>query len=139
MNPKDPFTTYVTPHFQLGELALWQEQRRFQHAWQMDVAKELCCFLEVVREHFKARPVIITSGYRPPAINAAVGGASGSEHLFDQPEKGAVDVQVERVPILDVETFISARWPYSVGLGARSRGMVHVGIRPGRPRVRWNY
>jgi hypothetical protein len=40
------------------------------------IAKEL----EKIREHL-ARPIFITSGYRCPALNAAVGGAGMSQHL----------------------------------------------------------
>ena len=42
----------------------------------LSLAKEL----EKIREHF-ARPVFVTSGYRCPALNAAVGGANMSQHL----------------------------------------------------------
>ena len=37
--------------------------------------------LEPVRAHF-ARPVAITSGYRSPALNKAVGGAANSAHVL---------------------------------------------------------
>lgn len=37
-------------------------------------------FLEPLREHFGI-PVIISSGYRCPALNRAVGGVSNSQHL----------------------------------------------------------
>lgn len=136
--PTDPFSTFLTPHFQYGELAHWEERRRFRHPYQLETAVILCRFFETVRARFGGRPLIITSGYRPPAVNRAIGGAADSEHLFDKPDKGACDVVMNGVPVLQLQEFIASRWPYSVGLGAR-KGFVHVGIRPGRPRLRWPY
>ncbi len=76
-----PFTARLTPHVTLGEFALGEEARRFDRADQLEIAAELAAFLERVRVAFGGKPIIITSGYRPPAVNAAIGGASNSEHL----------------------------------------------------------
>lgn len=133
-----PLHSYITPHFQYGELALWDERRRFVHQFQMETAHRLCTYLEEVRSHFGGRPVVITSGHRPRTINRAVGGASGSEHLYDVPSKGAADVTAEGVSLLDLQAYIIRTWPYSVGLGAH-RGFIHVGMRPGLQRHRWKY
>lgn len=38
--------------------------------------------LELLRHAIGDRPIIIRSGYRSPAYNAKVGGASGSQHVF---------------------------------------------------------
>jgi GH24 family phage-related lysozyme (muramidase) len=108
LSPQAPFTARITPHIQLGEFALFQEARRFQHQYQLDTAAELAAFLERARVKFGGKPVVISSGFRPRAINSAVGGSSGSEHLYDAP------------------------------YGA-PKGFVHLGIRRGRPRVRWDY
>ena len=137
VRPTDPFSTRLSAHFTLGELALNQEARRFHHQHQVDTAAELCAFLERVRSRFN-KPVVITSGYRPPEINRAVGGASSSEHLFDAPGVGAVDFYVDGAPIQAVQDWCDTEWPYSVGYGA-PKGFVHLGIRKGRPRVRWDY
>ena len=137
VRPGDPFSTRISAHFTLGELALNQEARRFRHQYQVDTAAELCAFLERVRSRF-GKPVIITSGYRPPEINRAVGGASSSEHLFDAPGVGAVDFYVDGASIQVVQDWCDKEWPYSVGYGA-PKGFVHLGIRKGRPRVRWDY
>jgi hypothetical protein len=138
LTPSSPFSARLTPHIQLGELALWQESRRFDHQHQVDTAAELGAFLERCRSHFGGKPVIITSGYRPPTINRAVGGASQSEHLFNAPGVGAVDFFIEGVSVKAVQDWCDANWPCSVGYGA-PRGFVHLGIRKGRPRVRWDY
>ena len=81
---------------------------------------------------------MITSGYRPPEVNAAVGGARRSEHLYDAPDTGAVDFYIKGVSVYEVEAWCDQQFPYSLGYGA-ARGFVHLGMRPGKPRVRWVY
>lgn len=136
--PSSAFTARITPHVQLGEFALFQEARRFDHQYQLDTAAELAAFLERARIRFGGKPVVITSGYRPRAINASVGGASGSEHLYDAPNVGAVDFYIREVNINHVQEWCDANWPYSLGYGA-PKGFVHLGMRRGKPRVRWDY
>jgi len=138
IRPESPFSTRLTPHITLGEFALGQEARRFDEQYQLDMAAELAAFLERVRVRFGGKPIIITSGYRPPAINRSVGGASQSEHLFPAPGEGAVDFYVKNVSIYAVQLWCDVHWPYSLGYGA-DKGFVHLGIRKGRPRIRWDY
>lgn len=132
-----PFSARITPHITLGEFALNEEARRFDRPDQLQIAAELAAFLERVRVAFGGKPVIITSGYRPPAINRAVGGASGSEHLYTQ-GCGAVDFYVKGADIYAVQDWCDKHWPHSLGYGA-PKGFCHLGIRAGRPRVRWDY
>jgi GH24 family phage-related lysozyme (muramidase) len=136
--PSDPFSTKLSPHFTLGEFALGQPARRFTAQHQVDTAIELAAFLERVRVQFGGKRITITSGYRNAAINRAVGGASGSEHLYDAPGVGAVDFFVDGADINAVQAWVDREWPYSVGYGA-PKGFVHLGIRKGRPRIRWDY
>jgi len=136
--PSDPFSTKLTPHFTLGEFALGDPARRFTAQHQVDTAIELATFLEKVRVQFGGKRITITSGFRPAAINRSVGGASGSEHLYDAPGVGAVDFFVDGADINAVQAWVDREWPYSVGYGA-AKGFVHCGIRQGRPRVRWPY
>ena len=138
LSPQAPFTARITPHIQVGEFALGQEARRFQHQYQLDTAAELAAFLERARGAFGGKPVVITSGYRPAAINRSVGGASGSEHLFNAPNVGAVDWYIKGADIYKVQEWCVKNWPYSTGLGA-PKGFIHTGIRAGRPRVCWDY
>jgi uncharacterized protein YcbK (DUF882 family) len=138
LTPASPFSANITPHIKLGEFALNQEVRRFDHQHQINTAAELAAFLERARTRFGNRPVIITSGYRPPAVNRNVGGASQSEHLYNAPGVGAVDFYIDGVNIQKVQDWCDKEWPYSVGYGA-PKGFVHLGIRANRPRVRWDY
>jgi len=138
LTPNKPFSFKVTPHIAYGELALNEEARRFTKQHQCDTAIVLCNFLEKARVAFGNKPIVITSGYRPPKVNASVGGASRSEHLYDAPDTGAVDFYIEGVNIYDLQEWCKAHWPFSLGLGA-PKGFVHCGIRPGRPKVVWIY
>ncbi len=67
-----------------------------------------------------------------------MGGASSSEHLYSAPGVGAVDFYIQGADINAVQSWVDSEWPYSLGYGA-AKGFCHVGIRAGRPRVRWNY
>jgi GH24 family phage-related lysozyme (muramidase) len=137
LRPSSPFSARITPHIRLGEFAMDQEARRFDRQDQVDIAAELAAFLERARKQFGNLPVVITSGYRPPSVNAQVGGASNSEHLY-KPGCGAVDFYIEGADIRAVQNWCDQQWPHSVGYGA-PKGFVHLGIRQGRPRVRWVY
>ncbi len=136
--PSSPFSAKLTPNFTLGEFALGDPARRFTAQHQVDTAIELAKFLERVRTAFGDKRVTITSGYRPPAINRSVGGASASEHLFNATDVGAVDFYIDGADINKVQAWCDKEWPYSLGYGA-PKGFVHLGIRQGRPRVRWDY
>jgi GH24 family phage-related lysozyme (muramidase) len=135
--PSSPFATRVTPNLTYGELCLGEERRRFVNQSQCDIAAEICVFIEKARAQFGNKPVIITSGHRPPAVNQAVGGASNSEHLY-KPGCGAIDWYINGVPVKTVQDWCVKNWPYSTGLGA-PKGFIHTGIRAGKPRVVWDY
>jgi len=138
LSPNSPFSARITPHITLGEFALGQEARRFDYQHQVDTAAELAAFLERARATFGGKPVIITSGYRPAAINRSVGGASSSEHLYNAPGIGAVDWYINGVDIYKLQDWCVKHWPYSTGLGAPKR-LIHTGIRQGKPRLTWPY
>jgi putative chitinase len=58
--------------------------------------------LEPVRRHF-AKPVRINSGYRGPALNAAVGGSAKSQHCNGE----AVDFEIDGLPNPDLAKWVS--------------------------------
>ena len=135
--PASPFTTLITPHITYGEICVNEERRRFANQSQCDICTELCVFIEKARAQFGNKPVIITSGNRPENVNQAVGGASNSEHLY-KPGCGAIDFFISGVPVKTVQDWCDAKWPFSLGYGA-TKGFIHLGIRTGRLRVRWDY
>ncbi|MEO0867088.1 MAG: D-Ala-D-Ala carboxypeptidase family metallohydrolase [Cyanobacteria bacterium J06642_11] len=138
LTPEMSFDTLITPHITYGEFAKYQEERRFRHAYQCQTAYEICQFLEKCRTHFGNNPLVLTSGYRPPEVNARIGGARRSEHLYSAPDTGAVDFYIKNVSVYEVEAWCDQQFPYSIGYGA-ARGFVHLGMRSGKPRVRWVY
>lgn len=65
--------------------------------------RALCEFvLEPVRAHY-GRPVIIHSGYRSPAVNAAIKGSKTSQHMKGE----AADFHVEGRTVYEVATWLS--------------------------------
>ena len=138
LTPQSAFSVKITPNIRLGEFALDQEARRFQQQHQIDTATTLANFMEKVRREFKGLPLIISSGYRPKAVNDAAGGAKNSEHLYSCPHEGAVDFYIEGAAIQQVQAYCDKHWPYSVGYGA-PKGFVHLGRRADGQRRRWDY
>ena len=100
----DPTTTYLTPHFTLDEMTYSDTANELGLANDpdADAFEELtatCELLEKVRAACGGHPVIVSSGYRCPAVNAAVGGASNSAHTWG----GAADFTVPAFgSVLDV-------------------------------------
>jgi hypothetical protein len=93
---------------------------------------KLCTYLDGVREFLGNRPIRITSGYRDPQSNRAVGGASDSRHMYGD----AVDFWVEGLDVVDVFEKLKGYHPRG-GL-AVGNGFVHIDLRPGPP-ARWAY
>jgi uncharacterized protein YcbK (DUF882 family) len=126
------------------QLAAWNELQETLGSEQLQTfadlyraAMVLAEFVQKARDHF-GKSAIITSGHRPAKINAQVGGASRSEHLYDAKDTGAVDFYVDGTSVYTLQAWADKEWPYSLGYGA-PRGFIHVGMRPGKPRVRWDY
>lgn len=76
-------TTWLTAHFSLEEMTATQ-QRGLDNRPPPAVLKRLRAtaqVLEAVRTRLGDAPILITSGYRSPAVNQAVGGAASSAHM----------------------------------------------------------
>lgn len=77
----------LTDHFSLSELTHSQtaDRRGIDNSASDDIVANLTRVaqtLEQVRVLLGSRPVTISSGYRSPDLNRAVGGARNSAHLF---------------------------------------------------------
>jgi hypothetical protein len=135
--PNSGFDYQLTPNVSYGELCLQSPERRFHQQHQCETGMVLAQFVQKARDTFNC-PAVITSAYRPPRINTAVGGAINSEHLYDTPSTGAIDFYLDGMPVKELQDWADRAWSYSLGLGA-PKGFIHIGIRPGHPRIRWNY
>ena len=74
----------LTPHFTLAELTRSTTAQRLglNNEPPQEVVPRLILtaeMLERIRSHL-GKPVIVTSGYRGPAVNRAVGGVTSSDH-----------------------------------------------------------
>ena len=87
----------LSPHFTLGEMCKTEANlENVPNEAQVENLKRLCGWLEMLRSEWNKRygegddPIIINSGYRSEAVNRAVGGVAGSNHLTGC----AVDIHV---------------------------------------------
>lgn len=122
----------LTENFSLPEFAS-KDGAAFPEDVKTNLA-ELAENLQVLRDHF-ARSVTVTSGYRSPAHNVRIGGASDSFHVRGM----AADLQIAgvapRVVYNAIELLIKSGKMKEGGLGLYS-GWVHYDIR-GR-KIRWD-
>jgi len=114
VKPPAPAISSVTPdmqlseHFKLNEFTKSETAIRKridntpspQHASNLKLVCEK--ILEPVRKHF-GKPIRINSGYRGPALNAAVGGSSKSQHCNGE----AVDFEIDGLPNPDLAKWVA--------------------------------
>ncbi len=93
------------------------------------IDSDLVSVLQKIRNHF-GKPVTITSAYRTPTKNKAVGGKTYSQHLYGR----AADINVKGVAPAKVAAYAEKLLP-SGGIGIYP-SFVHIDIR--KEKSRWN-
>ena len=100
----------LSPNFSLIELTR-TEVRQVDNAPPPEMVRRLrmlaWAILEPVRDHF-GKPVIVTSGYRSPKVNALVGGSPTSQHMQCE----AVDFVIPGVSTAAIVEFIKSSLVY---------------------------
>lgn len=94
----------LSPHFTLRELTRTAHRRVDNSAPEhiVDRLRTLCReYLEPAREQFG--PLWITSGYRCPELNAAIGGSKTSAHMFGC---AADFISMREVPTIEIVDWI---------------------------------
>lgn len=93
--------------------------------------------LEEVRELY-GKPIRVTSGYRCPEHNKAIGGAPSSSHVSGM----AADIQPVIVTLDELDELYDICYNIFDNIGdGRNKGFVHVDVRPPKSsgKRRWIY
>ena len=122
----------LVPHFKLSELAgtsveQYKKLNLLKAQEQMGKMYMLAGFAERVRE-IVGKPLIITSGYRCPELNKAIGGAITSQHIFCE----AIDFVVKGLRPEDVfNRIVTSDLKYNqiiIERNTRGSQWVHISI-----------
>lgn len=131
----------LSEHFSLREMTFSQTAIRqgignTPSADQIGALRLLCeKVLEPTRAHF-GRPIIVSSGYRSPALNRAVGGSTTSQHCTGE----AADIEIAGVDNRRLAKWIRDNLTFDQiileGASAAdpNAGWVHVSYRDNRAR-----
>jgi len=127
----------LSPHCALSEFVSSQTaaRRGIDNTPPADVIArlQLLCqhVLEPVRQRF-GKPVVISSGYRSPALNRAVGGSATSQHVKGE----AADFEIPGLSNVEVARWMERKLNYDQLIlefytpGQPNSGWVHVSWRP---------
>lgn len=134
------FKCKVSKFFTVGEVTLYDYDRiPYSERIRENIIK-LCLELDKIREDWGS-PIIVTSFYRPFAVNQRVGGARYSQHLYGK----AADLRPFNGQLVRFQSFLDRHWNDALGYGLK-KGFVHIDNRSGlgwksakSNRVRWNY
>jgi peptidoglycan hydrolase-like protein with peptidoglycan-binding domain len=129
------FNSKISKHFTVGEVCKREGRRIPTNAEHRRNAVRLAEKLDEVREAW-GKPIGVTSWYRPPAVERAVGG-SGANHPFGYaadiyPIGGSIH---EFQAWFEKEFYNKGKWNGGFGRGA-SKGFCHLDLRNRRV---WNY
>ena len=110
-------TKYLSKNFRVREFACQDGSDP------IFISQELVEVLQKIRSHF-GKAVNISSGFRTAKHNAAVDGATYSQHLYGT----AADISVTGVKPADVYAYAETLLPNTGGIGLYS-SFVHVDVR----------
>lgn len=114
---------FGTQHFTWGEATKNGERIPLNNLIIENII-ELAGYLELVKSIFDGRPVVITSWYRPPAVNLQQGGVKNSRHLLGD----AVDFIVTGIPPTEVYRRLN-NWHGARGGLGNSSAFTHLDLR----------
>lgn len=133
-------SAYLSPHFRLDELCASRTATRLRldNTPPPEALLALRGLCEQVLEPLRLlldMPITITSGYRSPAVNTAIGGAAGSQHTRGE----AADIHVPGLSLDDLYEIIQARGDFDQCI--REPSWVHVSWTARHPlrRQAWRY
>ena len=123
----------ISKYFTVGEVTKGDPRRipvsNSKHAQNI---VNLAIHLDKIREEW-GHPIGVNSWYRPPQVNAEVGGAKNSQHL----NGSAADIKpLGGGSVYEFQAWLDKRWDRALGYGAK-KGFVHIDLREGR--IRWIY
>lgn len=121
----------VSKYFTVGEVTQWDRRRIPTNSAHIQNILTLAKALDKIRND-SGCAIGVTSWYRPPAINAEVGGVSNSQHI----NGSAADIYPIGGDIYAFQKWLDKQWDKALGYGAK-KGFVHVDLRDGR--IRWDY
>ena len=128
MRLPDGVTVYENEYISPGCFLTWGEftkgcTRPLEAKYQIANAIAYAKAFAWVRDKWGS-PIAITSGFRPPAVNRAVGGVSNSQHLY----ASAGDIYPVEGDLYDLLSVVKASLFTGVGLGM-CKGFIHTDIR----------
>ena len=94
------------------------------------ISPDLVIVLQKIRTHF-GKAVTITSAYRTPTRNKAVGGTTYSQHLYGN----AADIKVNGISPTKVAEYAEKLLPNKGGIGIYDT-FTHIDVR--NTKARWN-
>lgn len=119
----------ISKHLELSELIRSESAKRLgvsnmptaEHIENLKLLAEKV--FEPIREHFKV-PIRISSGYRSPMLNKAIGGATVSQHSVGQ----AIDIDMDGTDIKnsDIFAFIKNNLDFDQLINEFDYSWVHV-------------
>lgn len=127
----------ITSHFDLEEFHC-RDGTPYPKEWIKSRLLSLCKQLEIIREHFGNKPMVISSGYRTNSYNRKINGARRSQHLLGKAADFKVKGLSPRKVALEIRELIRQNNLSITGLGSY-KTFTHVDIRDSNRLVYWIY